>query len=204
MRFAKVNCRRFIRLAPVAFAVLCAVPLTAHAQSGPCGLFEAVEPNDTIQTIAQRCEVPISLLADLNPSVVMDAPLAMGTTISVGAFEATPTAQDIGEAAPLGGDPTAQDAYFNKAIGIWQGDGGTCSTITGSWEFSSQEIRGNAARFEIKGIYGTADRWVIDTVSIKTGIERQLVITPRGATGLSVNGPDIAADLVSCGARQSN
>lgn len=48
-----------------------AAPL--RAQTGPCGLFEAIEPGDTLATISARCAVPLDLLRAANPGIA-DAP----------------------------------------------------------------------------------------------------------------------------------
>jgi len=48
---------------------LTAPPAPLWAQSGPCGLFEAVEPGDTLQTIAARCAVRVERLRAANPGI---------------------------------------------------------------------------------------------------------------------------------------
>lgn len=74
-------------------STLLALPVTASAETGPCGAFEAIEPGDTFATIAERCEVPVDLIAALNPEVD-PAKMAIGAVLQL-----TTTSPEGGAAA---------------------------------------------------------------------------------------------------------
>lgn len=54
---------------------------SAGAQQA-CGLFEAVEPGDTLATISERCDVPVETLQAANPGVDAASP-EVATTLSL-------------------------------------------------------------------------------------------------------------------------
>ncbi|MFZ3583511.1 hypothetical protein ACOI1H_15240 [Loktanella sp. DJP18] len=73
------------------------------------------------------------------------------TTLALALLATTATAQD-----------DLRQTYDSRIVGLWQGDGGTCATEVGTWEFGHPGLRGNATRFDVRGIYGTTDRLVIE------------------------------------------
>lgn len=63
-------------VAAAALALSTATPLAAQTA---CGLFEAVEPGDTLTGIAERCGVPLETLVAANPGVDAAAPEVAST-----------------------------------------------------------------------------------------------------------------------------
>jgi len=68
----------------LALTVCLAAPLAA--ETGPCGLFEAVEPGDTLAIIAARCDTSITALQDTNPGIDASS-LRIGSVLRVGGPE---------------------------------------------------------------------------------------------------------------------
>ena len=101
-------------------------------------------------------------------------------------------------AAPVAAQDSPRQTYDSRIIGLWQGDGGTCDTTVGSWEFATDSLRGNATRFDVQGVYGTADRVVVEARRGTDGEVLNLIVTPTGPDMLAITGPGIAADVTRC------
>lgn len=93
---------------------------------------------------------------------------------------------------------TARSTYDARIVGVWQGDGGTCTTQKGSWAFGPDTLRGNATTFALTGIHGTADRVVAEVTRPGSGAPLNLILRPTGPDTLAINGPGIAADVTRC------
>ena len=100
------------------------------------------------------------------------------------------------------GPALAQDdlleAFRSNVAGLWVGDGGTCETQTGTWEFSTTRLRGNATLFDLQGVFGTTDRLVLQSLRQRDGAGVNLTVTPKGPEALAITGPGIAADVTRC------
>ena len=96
-----------------------------------------------------------------------------------------------------------QQTYANRIAGLWQGDGGTCATTVGTWDFAADTLRGNATSFAVQGVYGTADRVVVEVRRGTDGADLNLILTPTGPDMLAITGPGIAADVTRCPADPS-
>ena len=66
--------------------VLVFLAMAAPAAALDCGLFEAIEPGDTLSGIAARCEVPLERVLALNPDLD-PRDLAIGGVVRVGGDE---------------------------------------------------------------------------------------------------------------------
>ena len=102
----------------------------------------------------------------------------------------------------LAGPALAQDdlqqVYDTRVAGLWQGDGGTCATQKGTWDFRAISLRGNATQFDLQGVYGTTDRLVLQTVRRADAATVNIVVTPTGPETLAITGPGFAADVTRC------
>ena len=101
----------------------------------------------------------------------------------------------------LAGAAAAQDdlrqTYDSRVAGLWQGDGGTCSTQVGTWDFTADGVRGNASQFDLTGIFGTTDRLAL-ALRRPDGTALTLVLRPAGSDALAITAPGIAADVTRC------
>lgn len=185
---------------PILMLVIASLPVAGLAQdaataAGPavdCGIWEAIEPADTLATIARRCGVSEAALADLN-SHLDPTRLPMGQVVTITPFEWTPRPEEISGPS----DDPILNAYRADVRGTWEGDGGTCDTLAGSWTFDDRFVRGNATVFALDGLYGTEDRIVLDTTRAVDGAAVRLVVYPDGRQ-LALKSEDFTADLRRC------
>ena len=101
-------------------------------------------------------------------------------------------------ATVAGAQDAASDSYDSRVTGLWEGDGGSCATLKGSWDFGPDGLRGNATAFDLLGASGTADRMVLQTRRQTDGAMIDLTVTVTGPEALAITGPGIAADVTRC------
>ena len=101
-------------------------------------------------------------------------------------------------AGPVMAQDAASDSYDTRVMGLWEGDGGSCATLKGSWDFGPDAVRGNATNFDLLGAFGTADRIVLQTRRQTDGDAIDLVVTITGPEALAITAPGIAADVTRC------
>ena len=187
--------RQTLPLALATLTGLAVFPVPASAQDAApvdCGIWEAVEPGDTLATIARRCGVSEAQLADNNDHLDLTN-LPMASVVTITPFESTPAPEEIEGPS----DDPVLNAYRAEVRGKWRGTDGSCDALAGSWTFGDRAVRGNATVFDIEGVYGTTDRLVVETVRATDAEPFRLVVRQEGA-GLAVTGPGIAVDLVAC------
>lgn len=68
----------------VTLGVLAPAAGAAPAPPSVCGLYEAIEPDDTIATIAARCQIEEDLLLLANPDIGSDLDLRIGESLMIG------------------------------------------------------------------------------------------------------------------------
>lgn len=175
----------------LALAAICAAQMTT-AQT--CGTYETIRDGDTLSSIAGRCGLTAAELADLNPYTAPDA-LIPGKTVIVNGYDPTPAITDL--PPTTAGDPPVK-TYFDVLRGVWRGGGFSCDTTVGTWAFDTTSLRGNATIFDLHGIFGTADRVVLETTRRTDGRDVRLIAVPGRDGTLAITGPGIATDLTEC------
>ena len=99
---------------------------------------------------------------------------------------------------PAAAQDAVSDSYDTRVMGLWEGDGGSCATLNGSWDFGPDALRGNATVFDLLGATGTAERMVLQTRRQTDGAAIDLVVTITGPEALAITGPGISADVTRC------
>ena len=181
-----------MRCTILAIALLAALPL--HAQdSAPqgCGVFEAVEPGDSLQTISQRCGVPLSVLAEANPAAQGD--LQPGTVVSLDPTTPAAPAPEPGEISVVGAAAGyAQRRYEKRFTGTWFERGAECSGTDGTWVFEATTMRHEEERCDIRAFEAAMDEIVVTAACARQGQ------TPRDRT-FTLNLTDIDAMSIDTG-----
>lgn len=174
-------------LVPVLVLGLCAAP--ALAQTATCGTFEAVEPGDTVEAVADRCGIALSDLLELNPALRRQAP-AEGSVIRLDGGPRTSLNED-------GANEGSSAEYAYNITGDWRGTDGRCDREVGSWSFGFDVVRGNATRFDVREVFGHGGAIVVETMR-RDGGEPVRLTLERAGDRMAVTAPGIAADLARC------
>lgn len=170
----------------------------ALAQS-PCGLFEAVEPGDTFELVAQRCGIAVETLIAANPGIDAAAP-EVATTIALvlpeGAevagepaspgrriLQAPETGTAPGAQAPeaqvviVATDPPAPPAEDNldakvlqPVFGQWIPPGGICADPETVWTIEDERLSVGGDVCAIENTVLTGETYVLKTVCGGSGI----------------------------------
>lgn len=162
---------------------------TARASvGGPCGLYEAVEPGDTLSAIGQRCGVPVERLVAIND--IDPRAMQPGQVVRLSERAALPL--------PAARETVVIDEDRRRfpvsVVGKWREAGVVCDSEAGIWQIGEDAISFGGVRYEVTG----ADMDVIfmrgpdgDTaISVRRTGERTLQV--RGAGGIDT-------ELLRCG-----
>lgn len=155
----------------------------SRADAGVCGLYEAVEPGDTMSAIALRCGVTPETLQARNPSQD-PAALRAGAVLSLAP-------------RPASVAPAPDAATLSRFTGLWRGTGADCGGPVGTWHIAADRVLGNGTVFDVAAVEATADGVRADLVDA-AGRSRRLTFARTGEDTIAVTGAGIATDLSVC------
>ena len=167
-----------LRVSLTALALAAAAPgLAPDAVAAECGLYEAVEPGDTIASVAARCDVAGDGIARLNPDAAAGA-LRPGSVLSL---------------------PPGPAASLGRFEGLWHGTGSGCGGTAGTWHIAAERVRANGTEFDVGRVERRAGGLRADLLATG-GRRRVLDFRSTGPGTLAVTGDGLAADLTLCDA----
>lgn len=197
-----MNARILLTILTAAAAT--AAPAQAQTQTGPCGLFEAVEPGDTLDTVAARCGVTVELLRRANPgvaepapqvatvlaltlpdsSVVVAEPVDEGPkVVEAPADDAVVVLSDPGpDAAATPADAAAAEMYLTGLTGLWVRAGQACADPEFQWWLTAEDITVGQDRCVVEGLSAARGGVRLETLCGEHSvvIGRDFVLAPLG------------------------
>ncbi|GFE65462.1 LysM peptidoglycan-binding domain-containing protein [Litoreibacter roseus] len=181
------------------FAVgLTTLPVPATAA---CGLYYAVEPGDTLRSVAAECRIGVSQLLSANPLLSDTGPMPTGSVIVVGPsdpMELTEVSMTSGT-LPASPPPTAGTLFQTQIAGLWREVGGSCSQEGTTWSFSRSTLRDNGLQCKVVEI---EENNVAAQVNVRCkgrgATERSYYVQPNSGAGMTVSGSLFQTNLRRC------
>ncbi|QPH53282.1 LysM peptidoglycan-binding domain-containing protein [Pontivivens ytuae] len=183
-------------------AILAALPLSAAAQApelGPCGYFEAVEPNDTFSIIAQRCEVPVEQVLDANSTrdprdldigsvvIIVERP-----DIQVSTSPRARSEEDLAAAR------TAAAERFTALRGVYAIEGGSCEGVEETWSLAPEQIRAQTDICDISDFGPVQGRIDVNVVCRSDQAARTFTFESAAPGILTLSAPQQSETLTRC------